>query len=91
MNWAPSRQTEPFFHSTLIETASMPDLLLHRNVPSRPAFANLVAAMAKLSRPRRIEVARFGRKARAAKVPRIRRLARDAAAEARRLAMEAAL
>jgi predicted signal transduction protein with EAL and GGDEF domain len=61
-----------------------------RDVPSRPAFASLVTAMARLSRPMRNEVARIGRKARAAKLPRIRRLTREAAAEARRLAREAA-
>jgi hypothetical protein len=60
------------------------------NAPSRPAVANLVAAMARLSRAQRIEVARFGRKAKAAKVPRIRRLTWEAVAEARRLAREAA-
>jgi len=61
-----------------------------RNVPSRPAFGSLVAAMARLSRPMRNEVALLGRKARAARAPRIRRLAREAAAEARRLAREGA-
>jgi hypothetical protein len=61
-----------------------------RDAPSRPAFANLVAAMARLSRTQRNEVARFGRKARAAKVPRIRRLTWEAVAEVRRLAKEAA-
>jgi hypothetical protein len=61
-----------------------------RDAPDRPAFANLVAAMAKLSRLQRNEVARIGRKARAAKVPRIRRLTWQAVAEARRLAREAA-
>ena len=61
-----------------------------RNVPRRPALGNLIAAMGKLSRPQRNEIACMGRKARAAKVPRIRRLTREAAAEARRLAREAA-
>jgi hypothetical protein len=61
-----------------------------RNAPSRPALAKLVGAMAQLSRPRRIEIVVLGRKARAAKLPRIRRLTREAAAEARRLAREAA-
>jgi hypothetical protein len=51
----------------------------------RPALGNLIAAMERLSRIQRNEVARFGRRARAAKVPRIRRLTREAAAEARRL------
>jgi hypothetical protein len=55
----------------------------------RPALATLIAAMEKLSRPKRVEVARIGRKARAAKVPRIRRLTWRAVAEARRLAREA--
>jgi hypothetical protein len=61
-----------------------------RNVPSRPAFGSLVAAFERLPRCQRIEVARIGRKARAAKVPRIRRLTWKAVAEARRLAAEAA-
>jgi hypothetical protein len=68
----------------------MPDLFFHRNVPpSRPALASLIAAMEKLSRPKRIEVALLGRKARAAKEPRLRRLTWAAAAEARRLAQVA--
>jgi hypothetical protein len=61
-----------------------------RNVSRRPALGNLIAAMERLSRCQRNEVARLGRKARAAKVPRIRRLTREAAAEARRLAQGAA-
>jgi hypothetical protein len=52
----------------------------------RPALTNLIAAMAKLSRPKRNEIARLGRRAKAAKVPRLRRLAREAKAEAKRLA-----
>jgi hypothetical protein len=60
------------------------------NALSRPALKNLVCAMEKLPRGQRNEVARFGRKARAAKVPRIRRLTWRAVAEARRLAREAA-
>ena len=64
--------------------------LLPRDAPSRPALATLIASMERLSRCQRIEVARLGRKARAAKVPRIRRLTWKAVAEARRLAREAA-
>jgi hypothetical protein len=55
----------------------------------RPALATLIGAMERLSRPKRVEVARFGRKARAAKLPRIRRLTWAAIAEARRLAQVA--
>ena len=61
-----------------------------RNVPSRPALATLIGAMERLPRYQRLEIARMGRKASAAKAPRIRRLTREAAAEARRLALEAA-
>jgi hypothetical protein len=61
-----------------------------RGAPNRPALATLIAAMEKLSHPKRVEVARFGRKARAAKLPRIRRLTWQAVAEARRMANEAA-
>jgi hypothetical protein len=56
------------------------------NAPNRPALSSLIAAMANLSRVRRVEVACIGRKARAAKVPRIRRLTWRAVVEARRLA-----
>jgi hypothetical protein len=59
------------------------------NVPSRPALKNLVCAMEKLPRRQRVEITHMGRKARAAKVPRIRRLTWKAVAEARRLAKEA--
>jgi hypothetical protein len=55
----------------------------------RPALASLIAAMGKLSRRQRNEIARMGRRAKAAKVPRIRRLTREATAEAKRLACEA--
>jgi hypothetical protein len=55
-------------------------------VCERPALATLIAAMERLSRPRRAEVARLGRKAKAARHPRLRRLARAAKAEAKRLA-----
>jgi hypothetical protein len=55
---------------------------------NRPALASLIAAMASLSRRQRNEVARMGRKAKAAKVPGIRRLTREVTAEARRLAAE---
>jgi hypothetical protein len=61
-----------------------------RDAPPRPAWAILVAAMERLSRRQRLEVANIGRRAKAAKVPRIRRLTRDAAAEARRLVRETA-
>jgi hypothetical protein len=46
----------------------------------------LISAMERLSRRQRLEVAHMGRRARAAKTPRIRRLAREAKAEAKRLA-----
>jgi hypothetical protein len=64
--------------------------LTARNAPSRPALTSLIAAMAKLSRRKRLEIALLGRKASAAKAPRIRRLTREVTAEARRLAREAA-
>jgi hypothetical protein len=59
---------------------------LNLEVRERPALATLIGAMERLSRCHRIEICRMGRKARAAKTPRIRRLAREANAEARRLA-----
>jgi hypothetical protein len=59
-----------------------------RDAPSRPALATLIGAMERLPRYQRLEIARMGRRAIAAKAPRIRRLAREAAAEARRLARE---
>ena len=52
----------------------------------RPALATLIGAMAKLPRRQRIEIAERGRRAKAAKAPRIRRLCREAVAEAKRLA-----
>jgi hypothetical protein len=52
----------------------------------RPAWGALVSAMEKLPHRSRVEIARMGRKARAAKVPRIRRLTWKAVAEAKRLA-----
>lgn len=55
----------------------------------RPALAMLIAAMGRLSRRQRLEVARIGRRATAAKTPRIRRLTREVTAEARRLAQQA--
>jgi hypothetical protein len=61
-----------------------------RDAPGRPALATLIGAMEKLPRCQRNEVAMFGRKARAAKVPRIRRLTWEAVAEVKRLAREAA-
>jgi hypothetical protein len=52
----------------------------------RPALFVLIAAMERLSRPKRNEIARMGRRAKAAKHPRLRRLASEAKAEAKRLA-----
>jgi hypothetical protein len=52
----------------------------------RPALFILITAMGGLSRRQRNEIARLGRKAKAAKAPRIRRLTREVTAEARRLA-----
>jgi hypothetical protein len=59
---------------------------LHLEVRDRPALKQLVAAMARLSRRQRNEIARMGRRAKAAKQPRLRRLASEAKAEAKRLA-----
>jgi hypothetical protein len=59
---------------------------LHLEVRDRPALRELVAAMARLSRRQRNDIARMGRRAKAAKAPRIRRLTREAIAEAKRLA-----
>jgi hypothetical protein len=67
----------------------MSDLFFYRDAPSRPALATLIGVMEKLPQRQRREIACMGRRARAAKVPRIRRLAQEAAAEARRLAREA--
>jgi hypothetical protein len=61
-----------------------------RNVPSRPALATLIGAMERLPRYQRLEIALLDRRAKAARAPRLRRLAREAAAESRRLAAEAA-
>jgi hypothetical protein len=57
-------------------------------IPStpRPATAALIMAMERLSHIKRLEIVQRGRRARAAKEPRIRRLTAAAAAEARRLA-----
>jgi hypothetical protein len=55
----------------------------------RPALFVLIAVMGKLSGPKRNEIARLGRRAKAAKHPRLRRLAREVRAEAKRLAAEA--
>jgi hypothetical protein len=52
----------------------------------RPALATLILAMERLPRRQRLEIASFGRRAKAAKQPRIRRLTREVTAEARRLA-----
>lgn len=59
---------------------------LHLEVGERPALRNLIRSMEMLSRIKRLEIAKFGRRARAAKTPRIRKLAREAKAEAKRLA-----
>jgi hypothetical protein len=59
------------------------------NAPRRPALATLIGAMERLPRKQRVELVHLGRKARAAKVPRIRRLTWRAVVEARRLALEA--
>jgi hypothetical protein len=59
---------------------------LHLQVAARPAWGALVIAMERLPRRQRVEIARMGRKARAAKVPRIRRLTWAAMAEAKRIA-----
>jgi hypothetical protein len=67
--------------------------IVHQNGPAdksdidarspRPALVELLTAMARLSRTKRNEIARFGRRAPAAKIPRIRRLVRHAVAESR--------
>jgi hypothetical protein len=59
---------------------------LHLEVRERPALGNLIGAMGELSRRQRNEIARMGRKAKAAKVPWICRLTWAAVAEAKRLA-----
>ena len=59
---------------------------LHLRVIDRPALQELVAAMARLSGRQRNEICRLGRQAKAARAPRLRRLAREAKAEAKRLA-----
>jgi hypothetical protein len=59
---------------------------LHLAMRDRPALSSLINAMAKLSRPKRNEIARLGRKAKAGRVRRLRRLASAARAEAKRLA-----
>ena len=73
-----------------MRTGSSHDKSDHGNAPSRPALGALVAAMGRLSRAQRNEIARFGRKATASKVPGIRRLTWQAVAEVRRLARETA-
>lgn len=52
----------------------------------RPALSTLIAAMGRLARAKRLEIARLDRRARAAKAPKLRQLARAAKAEAKRLA-----
>jgi hypothetical protein len=64
---------------------------MQATVKERPALAALITSMGKLSRPKRNEIARLGRRAKAGKVARLRRLTREANAEARRwLAAKAA-
>ena len=63
---------------------------IRRDSPSRPALATLIGAMKKLPRYQRLEIALLDRRAKAARTPRLRRLARAAKAEAMRLAKEAA-
>jgi hypothetical protein len=60
--------------------------MIHLAQMDRPALATLIAAMGKLSRPKRLEIALLDRRAKAARHPRLRRLAREARAEAKRLA-----
>jgi hypothetical protein len=60
------------------------------NAPSRPALATLIGAMERLPRYQRLEICRLDRRAKAAKTPRLRRLAREAKAEAKRLSQEGA-
>jgi hypothetical protein len=55
----------------------------------RPALTDLLGAMTKLSGIKRREIARMGRRARAAKEARIRKLTRAVTAEIRRLKAEA--
>jgi hypothetical protein len=62
---------------------------IERDAPSRPALATLIGAMAKLPRYQRLEICLLDRRAKAARAPRLRRLAREARAEAKRLAQEA--
>jgi hypothetical protein len=67
----------------------IPDL--HLEVSDRPALAQLIKAMERrLSQRQRIEIARHGRKAKAAKQPWVRRLTREVTAEIRRLAAQQA-
>ncbi|MCK1706125.1 hypothetical protein IVA86_33170 [Bradyrhizobium sp. 146] len=54
----------------------------------RPALGRLIGAMERLPRRQRREIAQLGRKARAAKMARVRHLAREAELEARRLVGE---
>jgi hypothetical protein len=61
-------------------------MIAHLDVRERPALKQLVGAMERLSRRCRLEIASKGRRARAAKAPRIRRLCREAVAEAKRIA-----
>jgi hypothetical protein len=55
----------------------------------RPALGALITAMERLARAKRNEIARLGRKAKAAKIPKLRQLTRQTVAEAKRLAAEA--
>jgi DNA invertase Pin-like site-specific DNA recombinase len=66
--------------------AIIPQVAVDCSTNDRPALTSLIAAMEKLARSKRNEIARLGRRAKAAKIPRIRRLTREVTAEVRRLA-----
>jgi hypothetical protein len=59
---------------------------LHLEARARPALRQLVGAMERLPRCQRREIASKGRRAKSAKTERIRRLCREAVAEAKRMA-----
>jgi hypothetical protein len=71
-----------------MSTTSQQISIYSRNVPKvhRPALAALLRCMENLSGRQRREIATKGRKARAAKDRRIRRLTREVTAEMRRMA-----
>jgi hypothetical protein len=90
-NAASGRESGVFlFGSAGSEKMEIRQSHIEGNARNRPALATLIGAMERLPRYQRNEVALYGRKARAAKVPRIRRLTWKAVAEARRLAKETA-